>query len=363
MKRVPMRQMALMLVMVLCMVVGLSGSAVAGPNSRSDEAREKEHGQSSEASDEGASDDQQVEDDSEDSTERDDEAKSASSERGSSRSRASRSGSSSEGSGSSSEGSGSSSEGSSSSSSSSRSSGSGSGSSSSSSTQSCDPPSHGSDKGHGANTDGPNNQYHNTCDGRPSDNGWDRGAATGRPCAGCVGNADDKNPPGQFPNGTDANSGYECDFNNGVGGKKSNPNPNGNPAHTGCRVTPADVCRVNCAPPPPCPPGSNSADCVPQTCPDGTRMQPSGKCNPPQKLCPNGTPIPPSGSCVLGVRIDKSTRFLPPGDARIVRAAPEEQVKAGVLPFTGGDVFPLLVVGLLLVASGALAVRRVPANS
>ncbi len=93
-------------------------------------------------------------------------------------------------------------------------------------------------------------------------------------------------------------------------------------------------------------------------------MQPNGKCNPPQKLCPNGTPIPPSGSCVLGVRIDKSTRFLPPvDDQRIVLPAPEEQVKAGVLPFTGGDVFPLLLVGLLLVASGALAVRRAPANS
>jgi hypothetical protein len=43
------------------------------------------------------------------------------------------------------------------------------------------------------------------------------------PPNGSVGNADDKNPPGQS-NG-DKNRGYECDDNPGVG--------NGNPAHTG----------------------------------------------------------------------------------------------------------------------------------
>lgn len=48
----------------------------------------------------------------------------------------------------------------------------------------------------------------------------------GKPCNGCVGNADDKTPPGQMLDGTDKNSGYECDSNNGIG--------RGNPAHTGC---------------------------------------------------------------------------------------------------------------------------------
>jgi len=49
----------------------------------------------------------------------------------------------------------------------------------------------------------------------------------GQPCAGCVGNADDKSPQGQTPpDGSDPNAGYECDTNNGVGP--------GNPAHTGC---------------------------------------------------------------------------------------------------------------------------------
>lgn len=69
--------------------------------------------------------------------------------------------------------------------------------------------------------------------GDPSGNGNGNGNATGRPGAGTVGNADSKNPPGQAPDGTDGNNGYECDGNNGIG--KTNP------AHTGCST------------PPPCP--------------------------------------------------------------------------------------------------------------
>jgi hypothetical protein len=75
----------------------------------------------------------------------------------------------------------------------------------------------------GANQHGP---YDSTCDGSPSQNGSGDGQATGRPCAGCVGNADDKNPPGQGTGGDDPNAGYECDRNHGVG--------RGNPAHSGC---------------------------------------------------------------------------------------------------------------------------------
>lgn len=82
---------------------------------------------------------------------------------------------------------------------------------------------HHSDTGNGANTSG---AYDSNCDGSASENGNGNGLAKGKPCAGCVGNADDKNPPGQAPNGDDANAGYECDTNRGVG--KSNP------AHTGC---------------------------------------------------------------------------------------------------------------------------------
>lgn len=66
--------------------------------------------------------------------------------------------------------------------------------------------------------------------GEPSGNGYGRANAhanaNGLPGAGTVGNADSKNPPGQAPDGSDHNNGYECDGNGGVG--KTNP------AHTGC---------------------------------------------------------------------------------------------------------------------------------
>lgn len=69
--------------------------------------------------------------------------------------------------------------------------------------------------------------YDSTCDGSPSQNGNGGGNANGKPCAGCVGAADNKNPKGQMPNAEeDGNNGYECDGNRGVG--------QGNPAHSAC---------------------------------------------------------------------------------------------------------------------------------
>jgi LPXTG-motif cell wall-anchored protein len=70
--------------------------------------------------------------------------------------------------------------------------------------------------------------YCSTRDGSPSQNGVGDGKATGRPAAGSVGKADNKNPKGQYPDGSDRNAGYECDRNQGIG--------QGNPAHTGCVV-------------------------------------------------------------------------------------------------------------------------------
>ena len=93
-------------------------------------------------------------------------------------------------------------------------------------------PNAGCDESHHSDTDRGANQggsYDSTCDGSPSENGRGEGNANGQPCAGCVGNADDKNPPGQLPNGSDRNAGYECDRNQGVG--------QGNPAHSGCTTT------------------------------------------------------------------------------------------------------------------------------
>ena len=84
--------------------------------------------------------------------------------------------------------------------------------------------------GPGANHSGP---YDPTCNGSPSQNGKGDGQANGKPCAGCVGNADAKNPQGQYPNGKDPNAGYECDRNQGVG--------QSNPAHTGCTFFQIDL--------------------------------------------------------------------------------------------------------------------------
>ncbi len=89
----------------------------------------------------------------------------------------------------------------------------------------------------GANGKCPDGPYCSTRDGSPSLNGNGKGKATGKPCAGCVGKADNKNPHGQYPNGSDHNAGYECDRNHGIGRT--------NPAHTGCVKTP---------PPPKCVP-------------------------------------------------------------------------------------------------------------
>ena len=76
------------------------------------------------------------------------------------------------------------------------------------------------------NADANDGPYTGDPDGSPSGNG-NGGGGDDRPCAGCVGNADDKNPPGQLPGpDDDGDNGYECDSNSG-GGKT-------NPAHSGC---------------------------------------------------------------------------------------------------------------------------------
>ena len=89
-------------------------------------------------------------------------------------------------------------------------------------------PQHDNSNGGGANQS-PGPYDPNGC-GLPSGNGKSTNNNSSKPCAGCVGNADAKNPPGQYPNGSDPNAGYECDRNQGVGQT--------NPAHTGCVGSP-----------------------------------------------------------------------------------------------------------------------------
>jgi LPXTG-motif cell wall-anchored protein len=102
----------------------------------------------------------------------------------------------------------------------------------------------------GANGQCPGGPYCSTRDGSASENGNGGGNATGEPCAGCVGKADNKNPKGQMPDASDHNAGYECDTNQGIA--KTNP------AHTGCTtVTPPECVptpEVPCDTPPECVP-------------------------------------------------------------------------------------------------------------
>jgi hypothetical protein len=106
---------------------------------------------------------------------------------------------------------------------------------------------HHSATGVGANTSpGP---YTNTCEPEHlANNGNGGGLAVGKPLAGTVGNADDKQPPGQFPDGTDNNNGYECDGNSGIARE--------NPAHTSCSTVPPCDPKLDpkCEPDPICDP-------------------------------------------------------------------------------------------------------------
>jgi hypothetical protein len=161
------------------------------------------------------------------------------------------------------------------------------------------PPSNADFSGNGANVHG---AYDSTRDGSPSMNGNGNGNATGKPCAGCVGSADNKNPPGQFPNGTDLNAGYECDTNHGIGRT--------NPAHTGCQAVP------------PTPP-------VPETPPEVT---------PPPKV-PERPPVElvsaPSPVSIPSVSI------------------PSVSVPARALPVTGSSVLITLALGLVVLTVGS----------
>jgi LPXTG-motif cell wall-anchored protein len=221
--------------------------------------------------------------------------------------------------------------------------------------------------------------YCSTRDGSPSLNGNGNGQATGKPCAGCVGKADNKNPKGQMPNGSDHNNGYECDGNNGIG--KTNP------AHTGCKGYTPPACvpstsNNQCGNPPACVPSTanncgNPPACVPST---------ANNCGNPPACVPstaNNCANPPP-ACEPAVGQDENCNAIPPkvnpGQAhrppKVLGTevfAPAHQPKAqvlgtqavrpaGALPNTGaGDGMGLLAMsglGLLLMGGATLLLRR-----
>jgi hypothetical protein len=180
-------------------------------------------------------------------------------------------------------------------------------------------------------------EYCSTRDGSPSRNGNGDGKATGRPCAGCVGKADDKNPRGQRPNGSDSNNGYECDGNKGIG--------KGNPAHTGCTATATSPVAASVKPA--SRPVAPVAPKAPVTVPVavlGTKHVAPAAVGSPVVLPAGERSGSVAGNAVVAPQV-LGTRFTRPG-------AP-----AGTLPFTGGMTMELVLAAGAMVVAGIASTR------
>ena len=163
------------------------------------------------------------------------------------------------------------------------------------------------------------------------------GQVQGGHLAGTEGKADNKNPLGQAPNGTDDNRGYECDENPGIG--------NGNPAHTTCESTP----------------GGN------ENPPGGNGNPPGGNGNP-----PGGSDRPPGGDVKPDVTsATRTPRSFGEELPAVLRAPDEATVPAvvvdapadvpapppgGQLARTGSSTGWLAALGFALVAMGGALV-------
>jgi hypothetical protein len=208
-------------------------------------------------------------------------------------------------------------------------------------------------EGNGANHSGP---YDDTCVPAPSGNGNGGGNATGKPCAGCVGNADEKNPKGQYPGGGgshyagDHNNGYECDGNHGIART--------NPAHTGCATPPPNN---NCVPTEAnnhCQPPNNN--CVP--------TEANNHCQPPNNNCvpteANNHCQPPNNNCesaaseVICTQVLGETFTVTKTNPKPTAVLGEKLVRVAgeTLPRTGLDVQDSIMLALMLMTVGALMV-------
>ncbi len=238
------------------------------------------------------------------------------------------------------------------------------------------PRSNADNNGGGANHTGP---YDSTRDGSPSGNGNGTGKATGKPCAGCVGKADNKNPKGQYPNGSDHNNGYECDGNHGIGRT--------NPAHTGCtdntpppcvddETTPEDECGEVT---PPCvddetTPEDECGEVTPPCVDDETT--PEDECGEVTPPCVDDESTPedecgevkPPSVCIddLTTPQDECGFVSPPqgGAGKSVSTTPPTS-STTVLPQTGSPAGMLwtALFGLLLMAGGGLLAGRMRARA
>jgi hypothetical protein len=187
----------------------------------------------------------------------------------------------------------------------------------------------------GANDPGP---YEGSCD--ESDAGGNgqefdgNGKATGKPSAGCVGKADDKNPPGQLPGGSDPNVGYECDprdraSDNGPG-EGNHGIGDTNPAHTGCQASSTGT-------PPP----------------GGTT--PGGPVTSGSVLGGSETITPPNA--VLGEVLEAPRIDVPIAAPAVPVLASTDTAAPGQLAFTGVGAEKLAALGFALLLAGFAMIR------
>jgi len=180
--------------------------------------------------------------------------------------------------------------------------------------------------------------YCSTRDGSPSRNGNGDGKATGRPEAGSVGKADNKNPKGQYRNGSDSNNGYECDGNKGIA--------KGNPAHTGC-TTASEPTVTPVAPAPDAAPVVQVPQApvvAPVTAPAVPEVAPKVLG---EKFV---APVAKDGTAVVSPAGEVAPQVL---GTRFTRAA----AAPAALPFTGGMTLELVFAALALVVAGVAATR------
>src|SRR4051794_27429698 len=205
----------------------------------------------------------------------------------------------------------------------------------------------------GANGQCPDGPYCSTRDGSASGNGNGNGEAVGKPCAGCVGKADNKNPQGQKPNGSDANAGYECDTNHGIGRT--------NPAHTGCSTPnqPPPECvptaaNNNCGPPPECVPTAANNNCGPP--PECVPTAANNNCGtpPPSECVPtaanNNCGTPPPAVCVPTAANAFCSNVL---GEKVTKPSVTPEVAAETLPFTGTNLVSIVAAGLMALLGGS----------
>jgi hypothetical protein len=218
----------------------------------------------------------------------------------------------------------------------------------------------------GANNGGNCGAYCSTRDGSPSLNGNGGGKQVGQPCAGCVGKADNKNPKGQAPNGSDHNKGYECDANHGIG--------RSNPAHTGCKTTTTVLkdclghdkalghTDAEC-------PKNSDKDCLGHDkalghtdaeCPKGQLDcmghdkglgHSDSEC--PKPCPPAGTVGPVMAGCpITGGGGGPGTTIVPNGNTPVTPVGGETPGEATALPFTGDSTGMLAVAAALMLLVG-----------